>query len=213
MTDLVIFDCDGVLVNSETIANEVLVADLAGYGLHVTLEESEKMFVGGTIHGVFLTARQMGADLPDGWVDGMYQQIFARLSEGVELMPGVIDLLDLLDERGIPFCVASNGPPDKMRITLGQNGQWDRFEANMVSAHTHGVAKPDPGLFLAAAEPFGASPDRTVVIEDSRNGVTAATGAGMRCLALVPDGDGAHLEHLGAEVIRHMDEVREKLRL
>ena len=207
MTDLVIFDCDGVLVNSETTANEVLVANLAGYGLNVTLEESERMFVGGTIHGVFATARQMGADLPDGWVDAIYQEIFARLAEGVAVMPGVVELLDLLEARGVPYCVASNGPPEKMRITLSQNGLWERFEANMVSANTHGVAKPDPGLFLQAAAPFGVSPDRAVVIEDSRNGVMAASAAGMRCLALVPQGDGAHLEALGAEVIRHLNEV------
>ena len=213
MTGLVIFDCDGVLVDSELIANEVIVADLATYGLHVTLEESERMFVGGTIAGVGQTARNLGADLPADWVDGMYAAIFARLNEGVALMPGVVDLLDLLEARGLPYCVASNGPPEKMRITLGQNGLWERFEATMVSAHTHGVAKPDPALFLKAAEPFGVAPGDCVVIEDSRNGVTAATGAGMRCLGLAPQGDGAHLEDLGAEVIRHLNEVPGRLGL
>lgn len=212
MTELVIFDCDGVLVDSEPLANTVLIENLATYGLHLTLEDTERLFVGGTIAGVHKTARGLGADLPDDWVDAMYAAIFDRLRQGVDLIPGIPDLLDHLDAEGIPFCVASNGPPDKMRITLGQNGLWERFEANMVSAHTHGVAKPAPGLFLKAAEPFGVSPDRVVVIEDSRNGVTAAARAGMRCLAYLPAGDGAHLEDLGAEIIRHMNEVPGRLR-
>lgn len=211
MTDLVIFDCDGVLVDSETIANTVLVENLSGYGLSLTLQDSERLFVGGTMAGVRATAIDMGADLPDDWVDGIYDTIFARLRDGVDVVPGIPELLDHLDARGIPFCVASNGSPEKMRITLGQNGLWDRFEATMVSAYTHGVAKPDPGLFLKAAEPFGVPPDRAVVIEDSRNGVTAAARAGMRCLAYLPEGDGAHFEALGAEIIRHMNEVPARL--
>ena len=213
MADLVIFDCDGVLVDSEPLANLVLIDNLAGYGLNVSLEDSHKMFVGGTMAGVGQRAREMGADLPDDWLDEIYEAVFDRLRAGVDPMPGVVDLLDRLDAEGIPYCVASNGPPEKMRITLGQNGLWERFEANMVSAHTHGVAKPDPRLYLIAAEPFGVTPDRAVVIEDSRSGVRAATGAGMRCLGLVPEGDGAALEALGAEIIRHMDEVPGRLGL
>lgn len=211
MADLVIFDCDGVLVKSERIANEILVENLSTYGLHVTLEESEDMFVGGTMAGVYQTALNMGAVLPDTWVETIYQAVYDRLRQGVDLMPGVVDLLDRLEALSIPYCVASNGSPDKMKITLGQHGLWDRFKDHMVSAHTHGVAKPDPGLFLKAAEPFGVQPDRAVVIEDSRNGVTAAIAAGMRCLALVPGGSGAELQALGAEPIRHLREVIERI--
>ena len=94
-----------------------------------------------------------------------------------------------------------------MRITLGQTGLWDRFERHMVSAYTHGVAKPDPGLFLQAAVPFGVAPEHCLVIEDSHNGVLAASRAGMRCLALVPAGEAPALTALGAHVIRHMNEV------
>lgn len=213
MADLVIFDCDGVLVDSEPLANLVLIDNLAGYGLNVTLEDSHKMFVGGTMAGVGKCAREMGAELPEEWLDEIYEAVYDRLRAGVDPMPGVVDLLDRLEAEGIPYCVASNGPPEKMRITLGQNGLWERFETHMVSAHTHGAAKPDPRLYQIAAEPFGVSPDRTVVIEDSGSGVRAAKGAGMRCLGLVPDGNGAHLEALGAEIIRHLSEVPDRLGL
>ncbi|MEM8730427.1 MAG: HAD family phosphatase [Pseudomonadota bacterium] len=213
MTDLVIFDCDGVLVDSEPPANDVLIANLASYGLHVTHQEAERLFVGGTMAGVFQTARSMGADLPEGWVDDIYAAIYARLAEGVDLMPGVVALLDRLDAAGIPYCVGSNGSPDKMRVTLGQNGLWERFAPHMISAHTHGVAKPDPALYHLAAAQFNVPSERAVVVEDSRSGVRAAVGAGMRCFGLVPAGDGAHLEDLGAEVIRHLDEVPARLGL
>ncbi len=205
MHDLVIFDCDGVLVDSEPLSNQVLVDNLGRYGLDLTLEDSVGFFVGGTMTGVRDKARELGADLPDDWVDEVYAETYGRLRQGVGLMPGVSDLLTTLDAEGIPFCVASNGSPDKMKITLGQNGLWDRFQGVMFSAHVLGTAKPDPTMFLTAAKQFGAS--RPVVIEDSASGVTAAIRANMRCLAYAPHGGGEKLAKLGAEVITDMAEV------
>lgn len=205
MHDLVIFDCDGVLVDSEPLSNQVLVDNLARYGLDLTLEDSVGFFQGGTMAGVRDKARALGADLPDDWIDEVYSETYERLRQGVALMPGIRDLLDRLDHHGIPFCVASNGSPDKMAITLGQNGLWDRFQGVMFSAHELGTAKPDPEMFLLAAKQFDAS--TPVVIEDSQNGVTAAVRAGMRCLAFVPEGRGVKLAEIGAEVFHNMTEV------
>ena len=124
------------------------------------------------------------------------------------LMPGVPQLLARLDASGIPVCVASNGSEDKMRITLGQNGLWERFHPHaMFSAHSLGVAKPEPGLFLAAASHFGVQARDCLVIEDSSSGVTAAVRAGMRCLGYAPCGGGKKLAALGAEVFTGMAEV------
>lgn len=204
LPDLVIFDCDGVLVDSETPSNEVLVANLSRYGLTLTLQECMGLFVGGSMAGVMAKARDMGAELPDHWIDEIYGETYARLREGVNLVPGIPELLQQLDLAGIPSCVASNGSADKMRITLGQNGLWDRFEKRMFSAHSLGISKPDPGLFLAAAQQFGVPPSACVVIEDSANGVTAATRAGMRCLGYAPHDDGKALSALEAEVISDM---------
>ncbi|WP_420585761.1 HAD family hydrolase [Ruegeria sp.] len=205
MHDLIIFDCDGVLVDSEVISNQVLVDNLGRYGLNLTLEDSVGFFLGGTMTGVRDKARALGADLPDDWVDEVYAETYERLRQGVDLMPGIPDLLAMLDDKGIPFCVASNGSPDKMEITLGQNGLWERFRDVVFSAHVLGVAKPDPTLFQTAAARFGAL--APVVIEDSQSGVTAAIRANMRCLAFAPDGGGEKLADLGAEIITDMAEV------
>lgn len=144
---LVIFDCDGVLVDSETLSNQVLADNLARYGLHLSLAECMDLFVGGTMAEVRQKAIARGADLPADWVAEVYEETYARLRQGVSLVPGVSDLLALLQERGIAFCVASNGSEDKMRITLGQNGLWELFHPHaMFSAHTLKTGKPDPDL-------------------------------------------------------------------
>lgn len=205
MHDLVIFDCDGVLVDSEVVSNQVLVDNLADYGLHLTLHECMSLFVGGTMVGVRDKARAMGAVLPEDWIDQVYAETYDRLRAGVPLVPGIADLLEGLDQKGIPCCVASNGSPDKMKITLGQNRLWDRFKDVMFSAHVLGIGKPDPKMFQLAAEHFGAT--APVVIEDSHSGVTAAIRAGMRCLAYAPHGGGEKLADLGAEVITDMSQA------
>ncbi len=205
MHDLVIFDCDGVLVDSEVLSNQVMVDNLAGYGLHLSLTECMALFVGGTMTGVRDKARHLGADLPDDWTEQIYAEIYDTLRAGTPLIEGIPELLAGLDAQGIPYCVASNGRPEKMQITLGQNGLWDRFKDVMFSAHILGSGKPDPTLFLTAAQHFGAS--NPVVIEDSENGVTAARRANMRCLAYAAHDDGARLSGLGAEVFTAMPQV------
>lgn len=205
--ELVIFDCDGVLVDSETVSNRVLAANLARHGLPLTVERCMDLFVGGTMAGVADIARQMGADLPDTWVEEVYAETYDALRRGVDVIAGIPALLDRLDAEAIPYAVASNGSDDKMRITLGQNGLWDRFHGRRFSAHALGVAKPDPGLFLAAATQFGVAPSRAVVVEDSATGVTAASRAGMRCLGYAAHGDGATLKAAGAEVFDSMSDV------
>ena len=205
MHDLVIFDCDGVLVDSEVLSNQVMVDNLAEYGLNLTLAECMSLFVGGTMSGVRDKARALGADLSDDWTDQIYSDIYTRLRAGTPLVAGIPELLAQLDANGIPYCVASNGRPEKMHITLGQNGLWERFSEVMFSAHTLGTGKPDPALFLTAAQHFNAK--SPVVIEDSENGVTAAIRANMRCLAYAAHDDGARLSALGAEVFTDMSRV------
>lgn len=205
LLERVIFDCDGVLVDSEVIAVRVLVDYLTQRGLPLTHAEAEDMFVGGTMADNALTARAAGADLGPGWVAEIYADIYETLRAGTPVIPGVPELLDRLDAAGLPYCVASNGAEEKMRITLGQNGLWHRFEGAVFSAHSLGVAKPDPRLFLSAAD--GVPPEACVVIEDSATGVRGAIAAGMRCLAYAPNGNGAALAELGAEVFTAMADV------
>ena len=206
--ELVIFDCDGVLVDSELASNQAIADNLARHGLVLTVEQSMAHFTGGTMAGVMAKARSLGADLPENWIAGIYAETYARLEQGVPLTPGIPDLLARLDAHGIPACVASNGSEEKMRITLGQNGLWDRFHPQaMFSAHSLGVAKPEPGLFLAAASHFGVQARDCLVIEDRGSGVIAAVRAGMRCLGFAPQGSGNRLAALGAEVFSDMAEV------
>lgn len=205
---LVIFDCDGVLVDSEGVSNQVLVDNLARHGLTLTLKRAMELFVGSTMPGVMGRAVELGADLHEGWIDEVYSETYAALEQGVSLVPGVLDLLAELDQHQIPCCVASNGSEDKMRITLGQNGLWQRFHPTaMFSAHSLGVAKPDPGLFLAAASHFGVQARDCLVVEDSATGVLAATRASMRCLGFAPTGTGENLTAQGAEVFSQMSEL------
>ena len=205
---LIIFDCDGVLVDSEPVSNQVMVDNLARNGLQLTVARSMELFVGSTMARAMDKAIALGADLHDGWIEEVYAETYAALKAGVDLVPGVSDLLALLDQNDIPSCVASNGSEDKMRITLGQNGLWQRFHPNaMFSAHALGVAKPDPGLFLAAASHFGLQARDCLVVEDSATGALAAARAGMRCLGYANEGDGEKLAAEGAEVFRSMSEV------
>ncbi|NVO56151.1 HAD family phosphatase [Rhodobacteraceae bacterium B1Z28] len=205
MHDLVIFDCDGVLVDSEFISNQALADSLARYGLHMTATECISIFMGLTTEDCAKKAQEMGVSLPIGWVDQVEAETDDRLRAGVPVIAGVPKLLACLDAIGLPYCVASNGTPAKMKITLGQNGLWDRFEPAMFSAYALGVAKPDPALFQAAAQHFGAT--NPVVIEDSLSGVTAAMRANMRCLAYAPHGGGEKLTDLGAELFTDMAEL------
>ncbi|USG61358.1 HAD family phosphatase [Sneathiella marina] len=201
---LVIFDCDGVLVDSEPIANNILSKSLTRYGLPVAPEECLKLFLGGTMKTVAKTAMEKGATLPPEWIAEIYGEIYSALEEGVPIIDGIMDVLDHLDNAGIPYCVASNGSIEKMKITLGHTGLLSRFYGRLFSAHEIGIAKPDPGLFLFAAKQMGAAPSNTVVIEDSENGVMAAQRAHMRCYGYSPHDEGAHLADKDAVVFKKM---------
>lgn len=205
--ELVIFDCDGVLVDSETVSNEVLARNLTRHGLEMTTAECMSHFVGGTMKSVGETAAGWGADLPSDWIDQIYGEIYARLRQGVPAIDGVVAVLDRIDQAGIPFCVASNGSEEKMAITLGHTGLLSRFESAMFSAHTLGVAKPDPGLYLHAADRFGIRPEACAVIEDSLSGVVAARRAGMKCYGYSAHDDGGRLAEHGAEVFYDMSDL------
>jgi HAD superfamily hydrolase (TIGR01509 family) len=206
--DLVIFDCDGVLVDSEPVTNVILQDDLAQRGLALTLDQIDRLFVGGTMRGVGEKAASMGADIPDDWVEGIYAEMYSQLARGTPLIDGVEAVMDRLDRAGIPYCVGSNGSLRKMSITLGQHpGLHDRLQGRLYSAHAHGTAKPDPGLFLIAAREMGVAPNRTAVIDDSPPGCIAATRAGMMSYGFAAQHDGARLAAVGATVFRRMADL------
>lgn len=183
----VLFDCDGVIIDSERLTATLLRGDLAAHGLPLTAHQFETDYIGGTIETVAERARMAGAVLPGGWVADIYQRMNAMLAREAALVPGILTLLDALDRAGIPYAVASNGPPDKMQITLGKHGLIHRFRA-VLSGQALGKPKPAPDIYLAAAAACGAAPANCIVIEDSPTGAQAALAAGIPCLGYAPEG-------------------------
>lgn len=206
--DLVLFDCDGVLVDSEPATNALLQRDLAAHGLPMDEAAIDREFTGGTMATVGEKARSLGATLPPDWVDGFYRDLYARLAEGTPLIDGIEAVLDRLDAAGIPYAVGSNGSEAKMRITLGQHPtMWNRLKNRLYSAHALGTAKPEPDLFLRAAADFGVPPERCVVIDDSPSGCTGGVRAGMRTLGYAAHGQDDRLAATGAEVFGRMADL------
>lgn len=204
---LAIFDCDGVLVDSEGPTNTLMAEDLRAHGLALSLEEIPPLFVGGTMEDVFHEARRLGADLPDDWVDLFYTKMFACLDKGVPVIPGVIDLIDALEAKGAQVWVASNGPMGKMQRTLGPSGLWDRFAGRIMSREQF-APKPEPAMILHAMAQYGANADETVFIDDSPTGCRAGVNAGVRTIGFAAETDPARLDPLGIEIVSGMDELR-----
>ncbi|PZQ97872.1 MAG: hydrolase [Cereibacter sphaeroides] len=210
----VIFDCDGVLVDSEPPTFELLAEDLAGRGLDLSHAEIERLFLGGTMPGVYAKAKELGADMPDDWVQVFYERLYERLAQGTLLIPGIIGVMDALDRASIPYAVGSNGSQRKMRVTLGQHpGVMERLAGRIFSGQEIGRPKPAPDLYLHAARALGVPPESCVVIEDSPTGARAAAAAGMRCFGYAPHDDGAKLRIEGAIPFRSMADLPALLEL
>jgi HAD superfamily hydrolase (TIGR01509 family) len=174
--DLVIFDCDGVLVDSEPISVRVGTAALRRLGWDIDETEYAERFVGCTNE---YWAEQVG-QTPPGW----REQVNADYADAIAAELCAIDGIEAaLDRLSIPYCVASNGRHPTIRRSLELTGLAGRFDGRVFSAEDVARGKPEPDLFLHAAATMGAEPERCVVVEDSPFGVTAAMRAGMRCFA------------------------------
>ena len=179
--ELVIFDCDGVLIDSERLGVEVDVMALRELGWPLSETEAIARFVGRSDRENRATIEaHLGRKLPDGWgdqVDERYRQAFATALTPVE------GVLEALEHISLPTCVASSGTHEHLRYTLQLTGLYERFAGRIFSADDVHKGKPAPDLFLHAAKRMDAEPARCVVVEDSRPGVEAARAAGMRVLA------------------------------
>jgi HAD superfamily hydrolase (TIGR01509 family) len=206
----VLFDCDGVIVDSEKPSFQLFVEELASHGLPLTLEEFETRFVGGTVEMVAARAREAGARLPENWVARFYDRMYAMLAAGVPLVEGVTGVLDRLDATGVPYAMGSNGSLEKMEITLGQHGLLDRFRV-VLSGQAIGAPKPAPDVYMQAAAACGADPSGCVVIEDSANGAKAGLAAGMRVLGYAEHGaatpSAQALTALGVPLFHRMSDL------
>ncbi|MER8234673.1 HAD family hydrolase [Streptomyces sp. NPDC094049] len=179
--DLVIFDNDGVLVDSEPISNTLLAAYLTELGHPTTYEESVRDYMGSAMHRIHdLVEERGGQRLPADFDETFHARVFAAFQERLEGVPGAGNVVELLARSGVPYCVASSGSHERIRVGHRKTGldAWFRDEI-VFSAEDVGRGKPAPDLFLHAAARMGVEPQRCVVVEDSALGVRAAVAAGM----------------------------------
>ncbi|HEX8101873.1 MAG TPA: HAD family hydrolase [Solirubrobacteraceae bacterium] len=204
--DLVIFDCDGVLVDSEEISNRVLAEHLTAIGVPTTTQESMDRYMGGSLAKVLADVEaRLGHAAPADFLADYRTASYAAFATELAAVEGVEAALDALGD--VPTCVASSGEHDKLRRTLGQTGLLARFEGRIFSAYDVARGKPAPDLFLHAAASVGADPAWCAVVEDSPVGVEAALAAGMAVFGFAGRTPRARLARPGVRVFARMDEL------
>ncbi|WP_046496998.1 HAD family hydrolase [Streptomyces odonnellii] len=179
--ELIIFDNDGVLVDSEPLSNTILAAYLTELGHPTSYEDSLRDYMGAAVHRVHdLIEERTGRRLPMDFDDTFHTRVFAAFERELEPVEGVVEVLGKLAVDGVPYCVASSGSHERIRVGHRKTGLDRWFEDRVVfSAQDVGRGKPAPDLFLYAAERMGVAPGRCAVVEDSPLGVAAARAAGM----------------------------------
>jgi HAD superfamily hydrolase (TIGR01509 family) len=178
--DLVIFDCDGVVVDSERVVHAVFGEFVRSYGVSLTEEEMHERFLGRRLAECAAVVEELtGRAVPPGELERYCAERDRVLLEQVKPIEGIREVLEQLT---IPYCIASSGDHAKMRITLGATKLMPFFEGRLFSATEVPNGKPAPDVFLYAAARMGAQPRRTAVVEDSVNGVLAGCAAGMTVL-------------------------------
>ena len=202
---LVIFDCDGVLVDSEPLSDQVVAASLTQLGWLMTPAQSNALFLGRTlVDMVPVIETRLGRPLPPDWRETIVRDFLARVAIDLQPIPGAIEALDALTAMGIPWRIASNSSHEEMAGKFAKVGLTTRADGRTHSHRDVARGKPAPDLFLATAAAQGVLPADCVVIEDSVPGVTAAQAAGMDCLAYAAHGDAAALRAAGAVPFQSM---------
>jgi HAD superfamily hydrolase (TIGR01509 family) len=179
--DLVIFDNDGVLVDSEPISNRLLAAYLTELGHPTSYEDSIRDYMGSAMHRIHdLVQERTGRRLPAEFDDVFHGRVFAAFERELEAVAGTVGVLEKLAVDGVPYCVASSGSHERIRVGHRKTGLDRWFEDSRIfSSQDVGRGKPAPDLFLYAARSMGVAAEKCVVIEDSPLGVQAAVAAGM----------------------------------
>ncbi len=196
---LVIFDCDGVLVDSEPLSLACLTAGLNRIGVDIDLDTVRNRFAGTSMVSIMgHIERDYGITAPAGFVDEVKAETLATFDRELQAMRGVAEAVQALD---LPVCVASSSDPVRLRHSLTLTGLLSLFSGNVFSSAQVARGKPFPDLFLFAAAQMGAEPASCLVIEDSVPGVTAAVAAGMRVVGFTGGGHWGH-DPAGADLSR-----------
>jgi len=214
---LVIYDCDGVLIDSEPIANRLIAHELTALGWKMTPEESNDLFLGISYPDMCpLIEHRLGRKLPETWLPNFLAGVIAAMAEEAEPVPGARHALESTTALGLEWRVASNSSHAEMAAKFTRAGFSSVVAGRIHSAQdvmaAGGQGKPAPDLFLAAAAAASIPPDACLVIEDSPAGIRAARAAGMTCLALVRHGPPDALAALGAAPFAAMHDLPDLLR-
>ena len=203
---LVIFDCDGVLVDSEGLGNTVLAEMLADYGYRISADESQTRFRGMALAKCLeIVEKESGIELPRSFESDVRRRMSSVFQTQLQPIEGALRLVESLR---IPFCVASSGPRRKIEENLLVTNLYSHFIDRIFSAHEVGSWKPDPGLFLSAARHFAVAPEDCIVIEDSSVGISAGIAANMTVLALDAAAERSPLANAD-RIFGSLDEIHE----
>ena len=215
--ELIIFDCDGVLIDSEYVASRVVAQDMTALGWAMDARDAMRQFMGMNISDMqpMIEAR-LGRLLPEGWRRGMADKLIEALAAEAVIIPGADEMLKRVTAMGFDWRVASNSSDEEMAVKFARCGLTDLTRGRCVSAASviakGGKAKPAPDVFLAAAADAKTLPERCIVLEDSRLGTRGAVAAGMSCYGFAPHGGGEALLAEGAKaVFTRLDEIFEVL--
>lgn len=211
--DLIIFDCDGVLIDSETVASRVVAEEITAQGWTMDAKEAMRQFLGMNIGDMQPKIEtRLGRPLGLEWRADMAQRLINALAEESVLIPGADEMLKRVTALGFEWRIASNSSDEEMAVKFERTGLLEITRGRAISAARviarGGRAKPAPDVFLEAAADAKIVPERCIVLEDSRLGMRGAVAAGMTGYGFDPHGDGAALLEEGAKaVFRNLDEI------
>lgn len=205
----IIFDCDGTLVDSEVLSNEVLVEAIAEYGLVLSVDEALAAFRGGKMADcVAHLEERLGRALPAHFVPSLRARTADAFRTRLRPVDGALELVQSLASTSRSICVASSGPSEKIELSLSLTGLGPFFTGRTFSSYDVGAWKPDPGLFLHAAQAMGVAAEDCAVVEDSLPGIHAGLAAGMKVFAFQPQGVDARIPR-EVTVIKALLELRD----
>ncbi len=207
----IIFDSDGVLVDSETLSAKVFQEMARELGFMLDYERALEQFAGTSMKENLQFLREnIQGSLPDDFEEAFRKRTYEIFKTDLKAVPGVYDLITKLQ---VPFCVASSGPVEKIRLNLQLVNLLKYFENRIYSSYDIASWKPEPGIFLHAAKEMGFAPQECVVIEDSASGIRAALSGGFMAYALASGKRKGHFEQLGAVTFKNMKDLERILGL
>ncbi|MCG7495557.1 6-phosphogluconate phosphatase [Vibrio sp. Of7-15] len=193
----VIFDCDGTLVDSETLCCQALVNIFTNYGANITLDECLARFQGGKLADILMATRQLtGVSVSLDILEPLYRKEVSELFEQyLQPINGAVELIESLQNKKIEMCVASNAPVSKLEHSLGLTGLLAQFHGRLFSAFDTNTWKPEPDLLYYAAMNMGVKTNECLFVDDTPNGVQAGINAGMKTIYFQSNKDAVDIEH------------------